>query len=152
MMQEVYIISMYAHAEMPLLLAAVVGVLLIHPSMGATAVDSLSSIALMDPKLGVSLLLTIMFYSNIFTRKDAISHDMLVTSLFCTGIYGMLYLLLLSPSFVSMINFFLSFKLLLQLKIFEMLPSLASHSAMNPLVVQTILPMLNKDAKVWVLC
>ncbi|CAL0332493.1 unnamed protein product [Lupinus luteus] len=36
-----------------------------------------------------------------------------------------------------------------QLKIFEMLPSLASHSAMVPLVVQTILPMLYKDAKVW---
>ncbi|KAL2335728.1 hypothetical protein Fmac_016941 [Flemingia macrophylla] len=35
-----------------------------------------------------------------------------------------------------------------QLKILEMLPSLASHSAMIPLVVQTILPMLNKDAKV----
>ncbi|WJX70216.1 hypothetical protein P8452_54347 [Trifolium repens] len=92
------------------LLSAVLSVLLIHPSMGAAAVDSLSSIAVMDPKLGVPLLLAIMFYSNIFTRNDIICHDML-------------------------------------LKIFEMLPSLASHSAMIPLVVQTILPMLNKDAK-----
>ncbi|KAI5442301.1 hypothetical protein KIW84_011391 [Lathyrus oleraceus] len=91
-------------------LSAVLSVLLIHPSMGAAAVDSLSSIAIMDPKLGVPLLLAIMFYSNIFTRNDIICHDML-------------------------------------LKIFEMLPSLASHSAMTPLVVQTILPMLNKDAK-----
>ncbi|XP_061373555.1 protein RST1 isoform X2 [Gastrolobium bilobum] len=97
--------------EMPLLLSAVLGVLFIHPSMGPAAVDSLSSIAIMDPKLGVPLLLTIMFYSNILTRNDVINHDML-------------------------------------LKIFEMLPSLASHSAMIPLVVQTILPMLNKDAKV----
>ncbi|XP_020225772.1 protein RST1 [Cajanus cajan] len=97
--------------EMPLLLSAVLNVLLIHPSMGAAAVDSLSSIAIMDPKLGVSLLLTIMFYSNIFVRNDINRHDML-------------------------------------LKILEMLPSLASHSAMVPLVVQTILPMLNKDAKV----
>ncbi|CAI8594541.1 unnamed protein product [Vicia faba] len=92
------------------LLSAVLSVLLIHPSMGAAAVDSLSSIAIMDPKLGVPLLLAIMFYSNIFTRNDIICHDML-------------------------------------LKIFEMLPSLASHSAMTPLVVQTILPMLNRDAK-----
>ncbi|OIW08937.1 hypothetical protein TanjilG_05913 [Lupinus angustifolius] len=98
--------------EMPSLLTAVIGVLLIHPSMGAAAVNSLSSMAMMDPKLGVPLLLTIMFYSNIFIRKDVVRHDML-------------------------------------LKIFEMLPSLASHSAMVPLVVQTILPMLYKDAKVW---
>ncbi|XP_058778644.1 protein RST1-like isoform X1 [Vicia villosa] len=92
------------------LFSAVLSVLLIHPSMGAAAVDSLSAIAIMDPKLGVPLLLAIMFYSNIFTRNDIICHDML-------------------------------------LKIFEMLPSLASHSAMTPLVVQTILPMLNRDAK-----
>ncbi|KAK7381419.1 hypothetical protein VNO78_34092 [Psophocarpus tetragonolobus] len=97
--------------EMPLLLSAVLNVLLIHSSVGAAAVDSLSSIAIMDPKLGVPLLLTIMFYSNIFIRNDINRHDML-------------------------------------LKIFEMLPSLASHSAMIPLVVQTILPMLNNDAKV----
>ncbi|KAG2383824.1 Protein RST1 Protein RESURRECTION 1 [Vigna angularis] len=97
--------------EMPLLLAAVLNVLLIHPSMGASSVDSLSSIAIVDPKLGLPLLLTIMFYSNIFRRSDVNCHDML-------------------------------------LKIFEMLPSIASHSAMVPLVVQTILPMLNKDAKV----
>ncbi|CAI8598473.1 unnamed protein product [Vicia faba] len=63
------------------LLSAVLSVLLIHPSMGAAAVDSLSSIAIMDPKLGVPLLLAIMFYT------------------------------------------------------------------MTPLVVQTILPMLNRDAK-----
>ncbi|KAK8469921.1 hypothetical protein PHAVU_004G009818 [Phaseolus vulgaris] len=97
--------------EMPLLLSSVLNVLLIHPSMGAASVDSLSSIAIMDPKLGVPLLLTIMFYSNIFRRNDVNCHDML-------------------------------------LKVFEMLPSLASHSAMIPLVVQTILPMLNKDSKV----
>ncbi|KAJ1389506.1 hypothetical protein SESBI_38241 [Sesbania bispinosa] len=104
--QEVFL------TEMPLLLSAILGVLLIHPAMGAAAVDSLSSIAIMDPRLGVPLLLSIMFYSNIFTRNDVIGgHDMLLT-------------------------------------IFEMLPSLASHSAMIPLVIQTILPMLNRDAKV----
>ncbi|RZC19114.1 hypothetical protein D0Y65_006086 [Glycine soja] len=35
-----------------------------------------------------------------------------------------------------------------KLNFFEMLPSLASHLAMIPVVVQTILPMPNKDAKV----
>ncbi|KAK2367877.1 pentatricopeptide repeat-containing protein [Trifolium repens] len=49
--------------------------------MGATTVDSLSSIAVMDPKLGVPLLLAIMFYSNIFTSNDIICHDMLVSQL-----------------------------------------------------------------------
>ncbi|MED6107816.1 hypothetical protein PIB30_017705 [Stylosanthes scabra] len=76
-MPGINVLSLYALAEMPLLLSAVVGVLLIHPSMGADSVDTLSSIAIMDPKLGVPLLLTIMFYSNIFTRKDVSSHDML---------------------------------------------------------------------------
>ncbi|KAF5206766.1 Rst1 [Thalictrum thalictroides] len=33
------------------------------------------------------------------------------------------------------------------LKLLELLPSVASHSAMTPLIVQTILPMLNKDTK-----
>ncbi|KAK4282352.1 hypothetical protein QN277_013739 [Acacia crassicarpa] len=102
--QEVFL------TEMPLFLSSVVGILLIHPSMGAAAADSLATLGIMDPKLGVPFLLTIIFFSNIFTRKDVISHDML-------------------------------------LKMFEMLPSLASHSAMIPLVVQTILPMLNKDAE-----
>ncbi|KAK7356865.1 hypothetical protein VNO80_16145 [Phaseolus coccineus] len=58
-------------------LCAVLNVLMIHPSMGAASVDSLSSIAIMDPKLGVPLLLTIMFYSNIFRRNDVNCHDML---------------------------------------------------------------------------
>lgn len=37
--------------------------------------------------------------------------------------------------------------LFLQLKLLGMLPSLASQSVMVPLVVQTILPMLHKDAR-----
>jgi hypothetical protein len=49
------------------------------------------------------------------------------------------------------IIFMLLFQLFLQLKILGMLPSLASHSVMIPLIVQTILPMLHKDAKPYVL-
>lgn len=83
--------SMLVLVEMPLLLSAVVGVLLIHPSIGAAAVDSLSTHGIMDPKLGVPLLLTIIFYSNVFARKDAISHDMLVTSPFCIVDWCLIY-------------------------------------------------------------
>ncbi|KAE8021495.1 hypothetical protein FH972_007379 [Carpinus fangiana] len=96
--------------EMPLLLSAVAGVLVMHQSLGSAALDSLAAIGVMDAKLGVPLLLAILFYSNIFTRNDITSHNML-------------------------------------LKILGMLPSLASHSVMIPLIVQTILPMLHKDAK-----
>lgn len=82
---------------MSLLLSAVLSVLLIHPSIGAAAVDSLSSIAIMDPRQGVSLLLTIMFYSNIFTRNDVICHDMLVTLPFCTSSFYLALSFILSP-------------------------------------------------------
>lgn len=43
-------------------------------------------------------------------------------------------------------------ELLLQLKLWGLLPSLASHSVMIPLIVQTIIPMLHKGAKPYVLC
>ena len=51
---------------------------------------------------------------------------------------------------ITIILMFL-FHLFFQLKILGMLPSLASHSVMIPLIVQTILPMLHKDAKPYVL-
>ncbi|XVF14059.1 hypothetical protein REPUB_Repub09cG0024100 [Reevesia pubescens] len=96
--------------EMPLLLGAIAVVLVMHPSLGTAAIDALASIGIMDPKLGVPLLLAILFYINIFTRKDVSYQNMLP-------------------------------------KLLAMLPSLASQSGMIPLVVQTILPMLHKDAK-----
>lgn len=145
--------STYVLVELPLLLGAVVGILLIHPLMGAAAVDSLAALGILDPKLGVPLLLTVMFYSNIFTRKDVINHDMLVTLPFCILDCCLIYWI--AFYFVSNLCRVLCFcfsSSVLQLKVFEMLPSLASHSAMVPLVVQTILPLLNKDAGGWVLC
>ncbi|KAK8993627.1 hypothetical protein V6N11_007854 [Hibiscus sabdariffa] len=96
--------------EMPLLLGAIAAVLVMHPSLGNAAIDALASIGNMDPKLGVSLLLSVLFYNNIFTRKDVVSPNMLP-------------------------------------KLLGMLPSLASQTGMIPLVVQTILPMLHKNAK-----
>ncbi|KAK1568532.1 hypothetical protein Q3G72_025587 [Acer saccharum] len=95
--------------EMPSL-CAIASVLMMHPSLWNSAIDLSAAIGLLDPKLGVPLLLVVLFYSNVFSRKDVICHNML-------------------------------------LKLLGMLPSLASQSAMIPLVVQTILPMLHKDAK-----
>lgn len=96
--------------EMPLLLSAITCGLFMHHSLGCAAIDSLAAIGIMDPKLGVTMLLTILFFNNIISSKGIGFHDML-------------------------------------LKLLGMLPSLASHSVMIPLVVQTILPMLHENAK-----
>lgn len=95
--------------EMPLLIGSIAGFLIMHPSQGRSAVDLLASIGVMEPKLGTTLLLTILFYNNIFSSKDTMYHHM-------------------------------------SLKLLGLLPSLASHSSMTSVVVQTILPMLHKDA------
>ncbi|KAK3033054.1 hypothetical protein RJ639_035680 [Escallonia herrerae] len=98
--------------EMPLLVGAIASVLVMHQKFGSCAVDLLAVTGSMDARLGVSLLLVILFYSNILYGKGEVFdlHDML-------------------------------------LKLLGVLPSLASHPAMMPLIVQTILPMLQKDAK-----
>lgn len=64
---------------MPLLLCAISGVLVMHQSLGSTALDSLAAIATMDPKVGAQLLLAILFYNNMFTRKDISCCTMLVS-------------------------------------------------------------------------
>ncbi|KAL5725459.1 hypothetical protein ACHQM5_008601 [Ranunculus cassubicifolius] len=96
--------------EMPLLLGSIVAGLVMHHSLGSYAVDTLAAIGIMDPKLGLSLLLCVIFYSKVLCNFENGSQEIL-------------------------------------LKLLEMLSSVASHSAMSPLIVQTILPMLNKDAK-----
>ncbi|XP_023735166.1 protein RST1 isoform X1 [Lactuca sativa] len=97
--------------EIPALLGAIASVVIVHPTLGNSAVDLLAVTGNMDPKLGVPLFLVILFYQNIFSGKseEMDLHDIL-------------------------------------LKILRMLPSLVSHPAMIPLVVQSILPMLQKDA------
>jgi hypothetical protein len=76
----------------------------------SSAVDLLAVTGNLDPKFGVSLLLVVLFYNNIFSGKNEVG-----------DFHGML------------------------LKLLGMLPSLASHPAMMPLVVQTILQMVHKD-------
>lgn len=71
---------------MPLLLCAISGVLVVHQSLGNTALDSLAAIATMDPKVGAQLLLAILFYNNIFTRNDISCCTMLVSFHFVSQI------------------------------------------------------------------
>ncbi|XP_047314660.1 protein RST1 [Impatiens glandulifera] len=97
--------------EMPLLLGTIASILVMHPSLVYSAVDFLSVSSIMDPKLGVSLLLTILFYNHLQSGVKDINLNRI------------------SP------------------KLLGLLPSLASHPTMVPLVVQAITPMLQDVGK-----
>lgn len=64
---------------MPMFFGAITGVLVMDQSWGNIAIDLLAAIGVMDPKQGVTLLLAILFYSKIFTRKDINYQNMLVS-------------------------------------------------------------------------
>ncbi|WOL02957.1 protein RST1 isoform X1 [Canna indica] len=92
------------------LLSSVSSALLLHPNHSMSAVDSLAAIGAKDPKMGVPLLLIVLFHSKMLYRDG-----------YC------------SPKIL--------------LRLLEILPSLASHSTMVPLILQTMLPMLHKNAE-----
>ncbi|CAH8361043.1 unnamed protein product [Eruca vesicaria subsp. sativa] len=96
--------------EIPILLGAVAGVLVMHPSLGPDAIDSLTAVGSIDPKMSVPLLLVVLYYSNLLSRTNVPGQSLLS-------------------------------------KLLGLLPSLAAQQVMIPLVVQTITPMLHKDAK-----
>ncbi|CAA7046600.1 unnamed protein product [Microthlaspi erraticum] len=62
--------SFHLSQEIPILLGAVAGVLVMHPSLGPDAIDSLSVIGRIDPKMSVPLLLAVLYYSNLLSRTD----------------------------------------------------------------------------------
>ncbi|KAL8475410.1 hypothetical protein ACS0TY_028171 [Phlomoides rotata] len=95
--------------EMPMILSSVASVLLLHQKTDF-AINLLAIGSNVEPKLGVSLLLTILFYNHICSSAEKYNdfHDKL-------------------------------------LKLLGLLASVASHSAMIPLVLQILLPMLQKD-------
>ncbi|XP_031384334.1 protein RST1 isoform X2 [Punica granatum] len=95
--------------EMSFLVCSIAGLLVVHPSLGTSAMDVLASMGIMNPKVGVPLLLATLFFSNISACKSDASGD-------------------------------------LTLNVLRMLPSLASHSSMVPLIIQTILPLLQRGA------
>ena len=55
---------------MPFLLGAIASVLIMHAKLGSSAVDLLAVIGIMDPKLAVPMLLSVLFYGNIFSGED----------------------------------------------------------------------------------
>ncbi|XP_065012518.1 protein RST1-like isoform X1 [Musa acuminata AAA Group] len=91
------------------LFSSVASILLVHPKLSTSAVDSLAAIGGMDYKLGMPLLLTVLFHIKMLCRDKCDSLKMLP-------------------------------------RLLEMLPSLATHSVMVPLILQTVLPMLHKSA------
>ncbi|PIN21822.1 hypothetical protein CDL12_05455 [Handroanthus impetiginosus] len=95
--------------EMPLILCAVASVILLHPK-GNSAINLLAIGSNVEPKLGVPLLLIILFYNQIFSSTEK-----------CNNFQEIL------------------------LKLLGLLPSVASHPAMMPLILQILLPMLHKD-------
>lgn len=70
--QEIFI------TEMPMIICTVASVLVTHQLLGPAAVDVLTAMGLADPKLGVPLLLGVLFFTNIFARKDVGRGDMLL--------------------------------------------------------------------------
>ncbi|KAJ8476053.1 hypothetical protein OPV22_019780 [Ensete ventricosum] len=91
------------------LFSSVASILLVHPKLSTSAVDSLAAIGGVDYKLGMPLLLTVLFHIKMLCRDKCDSLKMLP-------------------------------------RLLEMLPSLATHSVMVPLILQTVLPMLQKNA------
>ncbi|MCL7043378.1 hypothetical protein MKW94_013584 [Papaver nudicaule] len=96
--------------DMPVVFASLVSLAVLHPSLGSYAIGSLEALGLMDPKMGLPMLLAIIFYNKTLSNNESTSHEIV-------------------------------------LELLEMLPSLASHSAMIPFIVQTIVPMLQRDTK-----
>ncbi|XP_039143794.1 protein RST1 isoform X3 [Dioscorea cayenensis subsp. rotundata] len=95
---------------MHMLICSVISILVMHPTCGVSAVESLSAIGVMDPNLGIPMLLGILFYVKTLYNYVGNSHEILI-------------------------------------RLLRIIPSLAVHSSMVPLIIQTLTPLLHKDAK-----
>lgn len=152
-----------------MIFSAVACVLLTHQTYGSSSVDILSNSSNVDPKLGVPLLLVIQFYNHIFsTNTGADCHEVLVRQDLLAIFINLLYFLVGDFSLLGNFkwNHWRSFAWFyfgvwrtdvhfsvsknVQLKLLEMLPLLASHPAIIPLIIQTLLPMLQNDKKPYV--
>jgi len=63
---------------MPSLLCTIISFLVTHPKFGSCAIDSFSTVCLMDPKVSLPLLLTVLFYCKIFCNSKIASEDLLI--------------------------------------------------------------------------
>jgi hypothetical protein len=79
---------------MPSLVSSVVSVLVMHPKLGTSAAQSLGILGASDPKLGMPLLLVILFYCKTIYSNDNFSTNSLVStvssSLSCICVLGVL--------------------------------------------------------------
>ena len=75
---------------MPLLLSAIVASLVMHHSLETSALDMLASLGESEPKLGVTLLLVVLYDSNIlrdtFKRSTDVVVSILVYFFWCNSI------------------------------------------------------------------
>lgn len=65
--------------DISLILASVVSLSVMHRSLGRYAIDSLAAVGLMDPKMGLPLLLAVLFYTKIFYSNQSTSHEIVVS-------------------------------------------------------------------------
>ncbi|XP_038904942.1 protein RST1 isoform X2 [Benincasa hispida] len=64
--------------EMPFLVSAITAIMVAHHSLATDAVELLAAIGTLDPKIGFHLLLLVLFYCNIFSRKEVQRQDMVL--------------------------------------------------------------------------
>lgn len=72
----------FTRVEMPFLVGAISAIMVVHRSLASDAVELLAAIGTLDPKIGFQLLLLVLFYCNIFSRKEVERQDMVVSFLF----------------------------------------------------------------------
>lgn len=146
---------LFVLVDLPLILCSVAGVFLVHQTTNF-AMDLFAIGSSCEPKLGVPLLLTVLFYNHVCSsaEKNNDFHDMLVSIIYPPEFQlpGLVYCIHLfeqccQESITKSCCFFS-----MQLKLLALLPLVASHSAMIPLLHQVLLPMLHKDVNPYVIC
>lgn len=76
------------HVEIPMLLGALAGSLVVHESLGSYAIEILAFLNNMDPTLGVPLLLAVLYYCNFVRCYSKCSNDLLVSVMLYFSWFG----------------------------------------------------------------
>lgn len=64
-----------------MLLCSIASILVMHPMLGSSAVESLAAIGLVDPKLAMPLLQALLFYNKMLCSYGSNSAELLVSCL-----------------------------------------------------------------------
>lgn len=65
--------------EISFLLGALAGSLVVHQSLGSYAIETLAALNSMEPKLGVPLLLAVLYYCNLLRSNIKYCDELLVS-------------------------------------------------------------------------